>query len=383
MPGIRRSTTVFACLLLLLLMGAAIFSATPGAAKARLAQTSTTNLKANLAQARVQGRDDVQVIITTSPGGVVSQQAVAVSGSAQIFDSSSVAAPAQTTAAGDIVFSQIYTSGGNPGSTYQNNYLEILNRTNNDINISGWRFYFGDSTNEFSLYVSFVSSRGIGIGAGHYLLIRFGPDSSNGAPLSPDLIVPFHIDPPPGFPPIPDLNLYPSGKVALTGPGVDLVGTCPVPNAGIVDFVGYGNATTCFEGGGPVPTLSSTTAAVRKSNGCTDTDNNNGDLSVSAPSPHNHNSPPNFCNPAPPQIQFSQATFTDPENGGGLALFVSRTGNTAAASTVDYATSDASGANKCNVISGNASSRCDYIAAIGTLKFARGRNLQTNKHSLD
>jgi Calx-beta domain-containing protein/uncharacterized protein DUF4214 len=371
MQGIRRSCAVFASLLLLALIGALIFVKPSAAAKPRQSQTSTSALDSSVA-------GDIQVTIATYQGGKTFQQTLPIVSAANTDYSISDVAPSAPTAAGDVVFSQIYASGGNPGSTYQNNYLELLNRTNNDINISGWRFYVGDATAPFSQSFSFTSSRGIFIGAGHYLLFQMGPPSSNGAPLpNPDFVVPFHFDPPPGIPPIPDLNLSPSGKVALTTPGVDLFGTpCPLPNAGIVDFVGYGNATTCFEGGGPVATLSSTTAAVRKTNGCTDTNNNNSDFSVSAPTPRNSSSTPNFCTPGSPQIQFSQGSFNGPENGGGISLLVTRTGNTSAASTVDYATSDASGANNCNVISGNASSRCDYIAAIGTLKFAPGETFK-------
>ncbi|HSS22623.1 MAG TPA: Calx-beta domain-containing protein [Pyrinomonadaceae bacterium] len=370
---IRRNTTASACLLLLMLLGVAAFSETPSAAKLRHSPASPNVRNSSPDNTTVQNTDDVQITIATFQGGQVYEQTVSGVRSANLLETrTNLNAPAQTTAAGDIVFSQIYSRGGSPGSTYQNNYLEILNRTNNTVDISGWRFYVGDSTNGFSQAISFVSSRGIGVGAGRYILIQFGPASSNGAPLpTPDFVAPFHVDPPPGFPPIPDLNLFPSGKVALTTTGVDLFGSaCPLPNAGIVDFVGYGTTTTCFEGGGPVSTLSLTTAAVRKTNGCTDTDNNNSDFDVSSPAPRNSSSTPNFCNPAPPQIQFSQASFNGPENGGGIALLVTRTGNTAAASTVDYTTSDTSGANNCNVINGNASSRCDYIAAVGTLKFA-------------
>src|SRR5206468_3359614 len=49
-----------------------------------------------------------------------------------------------------------------------------------------------------------------------------------------------------------------------------------------------------------------------------------------------------------------------------------RTGDTSGISTVDYATSDTAGANNCNVFSGVASSRCDYVTTLGTLRFGAG-----------
>src|SRR5207237_9086902 len=42
--------------------------------------------------------------------------------------------------------------------------------------------------------------------------------------------------------------------------------------------------------------------------------------------------------------------------------------------SVNYATSDGSGANGCGVIGSSASSRCDYIATFGTLNFAAGES---------
>jgi hypothetical protein len=54
-----------------------------------------------------------------------------------------------------------------------------------------------------------------------------------------------------------------------------------------------------------------------------------------------------------------------------------RTGSTAVAVTVNYATSDSAGANKCDVLNGNASSRCDYEMSLGTLSFAAGETSKT------
>ncbi len=76
----------------------------------------------------------------------------------------------------------------------------------------------------------------------------------------------------------------------------------------------------------------------------------------------------------PPSVQFAGATFNTGEGTPGLNVMITRTGSTAFSSTVDYATSDTSGANDCNVVSGIASSRCDYITTIGKVTFAAGEN---------
>ncbi len=71
--------------------------------------------------------------------------------------------------------------------------------------------------------------------------------------------------------------------------------SCPNAAAGLVDFVGYGAATSCFEGSGPAPTLSNTTAALRKDDGCFDTDDNAKDFLVGGPTPRNSSSPFSDC----------------------------------------------------------------------------------------
>jgi hypothetical protein len=377
---ILNKRLMFACLLAIGISCLCLFIANSRAAE--FGQTSSeAGAQPGNFSSPADSVDDVRVVITTYRDGNISQTATTAKRPA----SNDVSTEALTTpvgnvpaAAGDIVFSQIYSNGGNPGSTYQNNYLELFNRTNNTIDISGWPIYIADATGTFDQAIAFTSSRGIGIGAGRYLLIQFGDVSSNGSPLpNPDLIAPYVTPPPPGFPPPPPLNIKPSGKVFITTPGASLLGSsCPLPNSQIVDFVGYGNTANCFEGSGPTATITNTTAALRKAGGCTDSDNNVGDFDVSAPTPRNGSTTAHFCNPAPPVIQFSQASFNVTENSGSIGLLVTRTGNTSAASTVEYVTSDSSGTNDCDVVSGSASSRCDYIASIGTLKFAPGETFR-------
>ena len=76
-----------------------------------------------------------------------------------------------------------------------------------------------------------------------------------------------------------------AGKVALVGSVTPLGGTCP-GGASIADFVGYGTGASCFEGSGPTPTLSNTTAAIRVDPGV-DTNDNALHFREGAPTPHN------------------------------------------------------------------------------------------------
>jgi len=73
----------------------------------------------------------------------------------------------------------------------------------------------------------------------------------------------------------------------------------------------------------------------------------------------------------------SSAGYSQSEGNPGVDIIITRTGDTSAVSTIYYETSDTAGANNCNVVSGNASSRCDYLATIGTLHFLAGETSKT------
>lgn len=61
------------------------------------------------------------------------------------------------------------------------------------------------------------------------------------------------------------------------------------------------------------------------------------------------------------------------ENAGFATIIVNRNGDTAAAVTVNYATSDGNASLvSCATASGNASARCDFTTALGTLRLAAG-----------
>ncbi|HEX9505787.1 MAG TPA: Ig-like domain-containing protein, partial [Acidimicrobiia bacterium] len=82
-------------------------------------------------------------------------------------------------------------------------------------------------------------------------------------------------------------------KVALVNSTTAMTGSgCPFA-ATVVDFVGYDGAN-CAETTA-TPSLSNTTAALRKEEGCTETDSNVSDFAVAAPAPRNSASPLHFC----------------------------------------------------------------------------------------
>jgi uncharacterized protein len=181
-----------------------------------------------------------------------------------------------------VVISQIYGGGGNSGTTFTHDFIELLNRGTSPVDVSGWSVQYTSAAGT-SWQVTPLS--GV-IAPGQYYLVQEGTGGGGTTPL-----------------PAPDATgaiamAAASGKVALVNSAVALSGSgCPF-SPSVVDFIGYGGAN-CFEGGGAAPTLTNTTAALRARGGCRDTNNNSVDFSVSSPNPRNSASPLNSCAPPP------------------------------------------------------------------------------------
>lgn len=76
--------------------------------------------------------------------------------------------------------------------------------------------------------------------------------------------------------------------------------------------------------------------------------------------------------PGSTTIQFSAANYNASESNLKVTVTVTRSGDTSGAANVSFATSDLAGAQNCNVLTGVASSRCDYETSISTIRFAAG-----------
>jgi sugar lactone lactonase YvrE len=76
-------------------------------------------------------------------------------------------------------------------------------------------------------------------------------------------------------------------------------------------------------------------------------------------------------------IQLSASGYSLVESSNSLVISVTRMGDLSSPAAVSYATTDAAGANGCGAVTGIASSRCDYLSAVGTLNFAAGQSSTT------
>ncbi|HRQ22648.1 MAG TPA: lamin tail domain-containing protein, partial [Anaerolineales bacterium] len=173
-------------------------------------------------------------------------------------------------AVGNVVISQIYGGGGNSGATYTHDFIELYNQTSSSVDLTGWSVQYASATGS-SWNVTALSGS---IAPGGYYLIQQAAGAGGTTPL-----------------PTPDATgsaamAAGAGKVALVNIATALSGTCPTGES-IIDFVGYGTTASCFEGIGPAPAPSNTTAIFRKDGGNQDTDNNNADFETGVPNPRN------------------------------------------------------------------------------------------------
>ncbi|MDQ6801663.1 MAG: lamin tail domain-containing protein, partial [Acidobacteriota bacterium] len=190
-----------------------------------------------------------------------------------------------------VKISQVYGGGGNSGSTYLNDFIELYNSGSTPVSLDGWSVQASTSN---ATSWSDPAPTAVGpptllsgtILPGHYYLVKEsqGAGGTTGLPVA-DATGVMTIS-------------STQGKVALVASTVPLSGLCPT-DATVVDMVGYGGAS-CSEVT-PTAVLTNTTAAIRRNNGCVDTDNNLNDFIIAGPIPRNSASPVNTCGGDPSQ----------------------------------------------------------------------------------
>jgi len=170
-----------------------------------------------------------------------------------------------------VLISQVYGAGGNSGATLNADYVELYNRSDATVSLSGWSVqYAGASGTTWS-----VGSLSGSIAPGKYHLVKLAGGSTGAALPTADST------------PTTSINMSGSqGKVALRNTTTTFTGSTPIGQAGLQDFVGYGTANA-YEGSGAAPAPSTTTAIFRGAGGATDTGDNRNDFSAGAPNPRN------------------------------------------------------------------------------------------------
>lgn len=181
---------------------------------------------------------------------------------------------AQAAPAGDdLVIAEVYLNGGSSGATYRNKFVEVLNPTDETIDVSDWSVQYRSysSTGAFTGVIALGEHR---LPPGATLLVSGNANAANGAEL-----------------PTPDVasNIAFSGNAnggtlalvrstsALSGDRAAVLG-----DDRLVDLVGYGASAT-FEGR-PVASGYSVTSALQRADG-RDTDDNAADFAGGTPTP--------------------------------------------------------------------------------------------------
>ena len=186
----------------------------------------------------------------------------------------SLAGPATANPTGTgVVISEVYSAGGNPGSAYTADFVELFNPTASDVDLTGTSLQYraGNGTHTVLALSGFVR-------AGAHFLVQMTaagvvPDDGDAALPAADLVA---------SPAVPLGGL--SGQVFLATTLAAFAATGNVAgNAALLDMVGYGTAGT-FEGANTGVLLTEDTSASRDDAG-TDTDNNANDFSEGVPSP--------------------------------------------------------------------------------------------------
>ncbi len=181
------------------------------------------------------------------------------------------ASPAQAVSA-NVVISEVYGGGGNSGATWKNDFVELYNRSDASIDVTGWvvQYYAASGTSPASGTATLRGS----VAPKHTYLVQMASGTGTATPL-----------------PTPDAT----GSAAMSAASgrVDLLNV----DTTVVDRVGYGTALT-FEGS-PAPGLSNTTSATRNAP-CVDTDVNATDFRATEPTPENSTVDKPGCAVPPP-----------------------------------------------------------------------------------
>ncbi len=205
--------------------------------------------------------------MSRSPGRAYRGASFAVAAILVAAWSIAVVPPPTRAVSPDIVISQVYGGGGNAGATLKNDFIELYNRGGSAVDVTGWTVQYAAFTGTSWQRTALAGT----VQPDSYFLVQ----EAAGAGGSVDLPTPNAIGT--------IAMSATAGKVALVNNATLLTGSCPT---GLVDFVGYGPTANCSETA-PTAVLSNTTAALRKSDGAQDTDNNSTDFTIGAPNPRN------------------------------------------------------------------------------------------------
>jgi predicted extracellular nuclease len=250
-----------------------------------------------------------------------------------------------------VVISQVYGGGGNNGARYKSDFIELHNNGASAVDLSGWSVQYNSSAGTGAWQRTTLTGS---IAPGGYYLVKQA-DGTGGTDVlpTPDVVGTIAMS-------------GTSGKVALVNNATALSGACP---AGRIDTVGFGGAATCSEGT-PTANTANATGAVRKNNGCTDTDNNSADFDIVEPTPRNSAAPAFACAGGnQPVLSVADVSLDEGNSGTVSFVFNLSLSQPAGAGGVAWSAS---------TVDGTATAGSDYVALTGaTDTIAEGQSSGT------
>ena len=150
-----------------------------------------------------------------------------------------------------VVLAEVYGGGGEQGSYWTNDYIILYNPTSNSVDLSTWSVQYAVFNGSTWQITNLLGT----IPAGGYYSIQQGGDGQGNSPLpfTPNVIGNINLD-------------KNKGKVALVSFQNPLTISNPIGSPGVIDFIGYGEGTSVYEGSGAAPQSSTTESVRRKDN---------------------------------------------------------------------------------------------------------------------
>ncbi|MBO2008989.1 lamin tail domain-containing protein [Hymenobacter negativus] len=148
-----------------------------------------------------------------------------------------------------VVISEVYAGGGSAGATYQNDFVELYNKTNVSLPLNGYSVQYNPASGGGAY--AMVALGNVSIPANGHLLVQLGA-GANGGPL-----------------PTPDVTgslalAVGGGRIALVSNTTALQDADPANAPGVVDFLGYGSSAATYEGSGPALGMAGLVSLERK-----------------------------------------------------------------------------------------------------------------------
>lgn len=190
-----------------------------------------------------------------------------------------------------LVISEVYGGGGNAGAPLRNDFIELHNTSSAPIALDGMSVQYRSATGTGT---GVTPLRGTVPAGRRWLVSQAAGANTAAAPLpTPDATGTLSMAAGGGI----VLLASTTGAVAVPPGNVNADPDADADADAIVDLVGYGSAAA-FEGTGPAPGLSNTTAASRSSTSA-DTNQNGADFAAGVPEPQS-SGPTGPVDPQPP-----------------------------------------------------------------------------------